>query len=99
MLVWFNITSDEKLSSRIIRNSFHLKQHGHHSPPACLKTRQVEKAAQEGFVTCFNGDWNRDLEIVDPGRSEAEGTVERDRETVRGTDRARLRRDSILRVN
>ena len=65
-------------------------------PSACLNAGKVEKAAYDGFALCFNGDWNRDLETVDPGRSAADGTVTRDREKVRGTDRASVRSDSIL---
>ena len=59
----------------------------------------MEKAAYVGFVTCFNGDWNRDLVIVDPGRRAADGMeLATDRETVRGTERTRVRRDIILKV-
>ena len=63
----------------------------------CLKAREVEKAAYEGLVTCFRDDWKAFLGTADTGRK----TVEREetameRDTVRGTERARVRRDIIL---
>lgn len=86
---------------KFFRDSLSIREQLQYSLPsaACLKDGKVEKAAYAGFVTCFNGDWNRDLGIVDPGRRAADGTeLATDRETVRGTERTRVRRDIILRV-
>lgn len=78
-------------------HSFHTKQIGYIIPSAaCLKARQVEKAAYEGLATCFNCDWNRDLGTVDPGRKADGAELTMERETVRGTERTRVRSESIF---
>jgi len=73
------------------------KQIGYIVPSAaCLKARQVEKAAYEGLATCLNCDWNKDLGMVDPGRRADGAELAMERETVRGTERAKVRRVSIF---
>lgn len=93
-------SSKDSSDGKNLRSAFHLDPpHGKSLPSACLKAGNVEKAAYDGLAICFNGDCHRDLETVDPGRSAADGVVTRDRENVRGTDRASVRSDIILQVN
>jgi hypothetical protein len=67
-------------------------------PSACLKALHVEKAAYEGLMACFKEGWTKPLlGRFDTGRRMADrDDVAIDRKKVRGTERASVRRESIV---
>lgn len=62
-----------------------------------LRGRAVENAAYAGLPICFHDDWMKlGLVTEDRGRKAAGLETAMDREKLRGTERAIVRRDSIV---